>query len=131
MNKKYSDEWFSKANKDYDTAIELFKLNKDKFYEIILFHIQQCVDKYLKGFLAFHNIKINNTHSIEKLLIQANAIDDFSSVLNIIQLTPFAVNIRYPGDEFQFSKEDVKEYIDLADKTIKLIKFLIAEDRLL
>ncbi len=131
MNKQYKDEWLEKANKDYKSAITLLDKNENDLYENVAFHCQQCVEKYLKGFLAYHNKEINRTHSIEKILKQCQVIEDFSSVKNSIKLTVFAVNLRYPGEVIELEKDKINEYLNDTKKVIKLVKDLLAEDRLL
>ncbi len=131
MNKKYSDEWFEKAHKDFKTVIELASKEDDDYHEIIAFHCQQNIEKNLKGFLAFHNKPIDKTHSLEKILREVNEIDDFSSVKNIIGLTAFAVNIRYPGENIIFTDKELGEIINLCKKVKAILGNYLSDERLL
>ncbi len=130
MNKEYSQEWFDKADKDYFTVVELFKSRNSLFYEIILFHCQQCAEKYLKGFLGYHNKTIEKTHSIQKILVECNKIDDFSSLEELHNLSHYAVGIRYPGNETIVEDKYMFKYIELTEKCMELVKFYISDERL-
>ena len=131
MNKQYSKEWFEKAEKDLKTAKYLFTKKDTDFFENIAFLCQQFVEKYLKGFLAFHNKPIDKTHIIEKLLWHCNKIDDFSSVKNVAGLSIFAVNRRYPGDNTILTKEEIDEIIQQCKQVKKLIQEFLSKDRLI
>ncbi len=49
MVKKEVEEWFAKAEKDFDEAKFLFAQNRP--LEDVAFFLHQTVEKYLKGFL--------------------------------------------------------------------------------
>lgn len=59
--------WFKKAENDLRTA-EYTMTMDDPPYDTVCFHTQQCAEKYLKGFLAFHKIDFPKTHSLEDLV---------------------------------------------------------------
>ena len=64
MNRKeLVKEWFFIADKDLGSAIFL-KNMKPVPLEIICYHCQQCAEKYLKGFLAFKEEKIEKSHDL-------------------------------------------------------------------
>ncbi|MBI2059190.1 MAG: HEPN domain-containing protein [Nitrospirae bacterium] len=65
------------------------------------FHAQQCVEKYLKGFLVLHRITFPKTHDLEHLLSEAVEKDPLMEVLrrDTAALKPYSVEIRYPGEE--------------------------------
>jgi HEPN domain-containing protein len=84
-------------------------------YEIICFHCQQAVEKYLKWFLVLHNIdppKIHDLEELEKLC--ENILPDFSEILEkCAQLTGYGVVSRYPSD-MQLEKEDMDRSLEYA-----------------
>ncbi len=125
------EEWFDKADKDLETAIELAKLKNHRFDENIGFHCQQYVEKYLKGFLIHHEIKFRKTHSIAEVWYQCNQLEDFSSIKEVTGFSNYAVTIRYPGDEIILTENDINEMIEQCIKTKKLVKSYLSEDRLL
>lgn len=64
--------------------------------QILLFHLQQAVEKFLKALLSKKNIKFPRTHDIEKLIeiCERNGINLPDYIEDFIDLTPFAVEFR-------------------------------------
>jgi len=61
MNPETVRQWFTKANNDLKTGKD--ELNTENpATDTVCFHAQQCAEKYLKGFLAFHDQEIKKTH---------------------------------------------------------------------
>ncbi|MBI2059738.1 MAG: HEPN domain-containing protein [Nitrospirae bacterium] len=93
--------WVSKAEADFKAAAKLVSLRQKGMPDIVCFHAQQCVEKYLKGFLTLHNIMFPKTHDLRELLDLASGIDPLVQVVRdaAIGLNVYAVTVRYPGDE--------------------------------
>jgi HEPN domain-containing protein len=70
MSRKYAKEWRQKAEEDYLTIVVLSRQRKRRLPDVICFHGQQCVEKYLKALLAKHNIKVPKSHDLEFLTDQ-------------------------------------------------------------
>ena len=66
--------------------------------EIICYHCQQSAEKYLKGFLALRGEEIQKTHDLTRLNKGCQKYDkDFKQIEDdLLMLTDYAVNIRYP-----------------------------------
>ncbi len=47
-------EWVAKAEGDLRAAAQILKIEKDCPTETVVFHAQQCVEKYLKAVLRIH-----------------------------------------------------------------------------
>lgn len=92
-------QWLDKAEIDYRTAQRLLQ-DDEPIRESIAFHCQQAVEKYLKAFLVMLQIEFPKTHSIGQLLDLVGSVDSplASSLEETVALTPFGVQIRYPGD---------------------------------
>lgn len=71
--KVLSKRWFDAAERDLDTAQKLFKV--EHFTDTICYHAHQAVEKYLKGFLVFNNVKPPCTHNLPKLLRMCDKLD--------------------------------------------------------
>jgi len=120
---KIVKEWFNKGQKDIEDAE--FLLDNNRAAENISFHIQQALEKYLKGFLIFHGWKLEKIHDLVKLLGEAIKIDrsfnQFIKPLRII--TNFYVESRYPvGYEVAYTEQELKESVNQAKSLIILIK---------
>ncbi len=92
-------QWLDKADSDLD-AVEELSVHGDRFREIIAFHCQQAVEKYLKAFLVRHQVEFPKTHDIAKLVARCANIDEHlaAHLAHASVLTPYGVDARYPGD---------------------------------
>jgi HEPN domain-containing protein len=110
--------WIRKAESDLKTAKDEIQ-TENPATDTICFHSQQCIEKYLKAFLTYHQKRFGKTHNIAELIELCKEIDeDFEKLYDIKaeSLTPYAVEIRYP-DEFYFpSLEEAKEAIKIAEE---------------
>ncbi len=52
MNEKTVHLWIQKAEDDYEAGMLLMQARSPITW-IVCFHMQQCAEKYLKGFLSF------------------------------------------------------------------------------
>ena len=57
----YGDEYLRFANHG-------FPLSAWPSFRPIVYHAQQCAEKYLKGYLVFHGVDFPYTYSISRLL---------------------------------------------------------------
>jgi HEPN domain-containing protein len=54
--RKQALEWFERGNHDIETAQLLY--DEHGYTEIIAYHIQQAIEKYLKGYLVLKRIPL-------------------------------------------------------------------------
>jgi HEPN domain-containing protein len=91
-------QWFAKADHD----IEIVRRNlasEEPLTDVLCFHCQQAVEKYLKAFLVYHSIKPPRVHIIEDILIECGKIDPtFKDLHHVAYMSEFAVELRYPDD---------------------------------
>lgn len=97
--KAMTREWVDKAEADYAAALLLRKSRKKHSRDIVCFHLQQCVEKYLKARLEEAGIAIPKTHDLEKLLDLLVPIEPLWVTLRpaLAAITDYAVEVRYPG----------------------------------
>lgn len=122
-NKDIAKEWFMFGDFDINSSKFLLDM-RPKPLEIIAYHCQQCAEKYLKGFIAFHGGKIRKTHDLvvlnhdcKKYASQIDKIMD-----QCINLTDYGVLVRYP---FHM---DIQEYdIKIAIKDAEIVKQFIKD----
>ena len=120
--KPISKEWISKAEADWHSAGLLFRARKHPDYDGACFHTQQCAEKYLKARLEEAGIGFGKTHDLEKLLSITLSVEPAWSVLgqDLIFLTDFAVDYRYPGSSA--TKSEAKEAITRCGNVRKAIR---------
>jgi HEPN domain-containing protein len=110
--------WFKKAENDLINAENTIKMESPPT-DTICFHAQQCAEKYLKGFLTFHETDFPKTHSLEDLVLLCKDIaPNMESELDDIEvLSSYGVEVRYPDEiYYDIPKDDAQEAIDLAKK---------------
>ncbi|MCD6551379.1 HEPN domain-containing protein [Thermotoga sp.] len=109
--------WIQKAESDLKTARILME-SKGSPTESICFHSQQAVEKLLKAYLTFANIRVGKTHDIATLLeLCIEKDEDFKKLdlEKLEELTFYAVDVRYPDTFYIPSREEAKEALSLAE----------------
>jgi len=109
-------EWFYFADADFDSALILNNAYR-KHNEIICYHCQQAVEKYLKAFLCYNGVIPPKIHVLETLCALCS---DFDSSFNDIArdcayLSPFAVHARYPL-EIEITDINTVKSLEIAQK---------------
>ena len=109
--------WFKVDNEDLLAAEHELRY-EDAVLRTICFHSQQSVEKYLKGFLIYHNKEYPFTHNIALLIskIKEYELDIEFSDISADQLTAYAVEARYPDPEFLISQERAKHTFEIAQE---------------
>lgn len=115
-------DWLQKAEVDFESARILSRKRKQNLVDAVCFHSQQCAEKYLKALLTQHRIPFPKTHDLVELLQLTLAIEPTLELLrpDLIQLRPFAVDVRYPG-EFA-TKKEAKSSLKAMDHVRERIK---------
>jgi HEPN domain-containing protein len=92
-------EWVDKAEADFAAALLLRRSRKKHTRDIVCFHLQQCVEKYLKARLEEAGAGFPKTHDLERLLDLALVLEPMWAILRpaLAAITDYAVEIRYPG----------------------------------
>lgn len=116
-NKKeslYARDWFVKAKNDLEAAEIL--INSDNL-QVASFHIQQAIEKYLKGYLLSKGWYLRRIHDLEELLDESISRDaDFTTYRTLCQTaTEYYTEERYPF--LVNSKLNKKEMKDILENT--------------
>ena len=120
--------WLLKAESDLRTAQILIK-DENPPTDSICFHAQQAVEKLLKAYLTYLDIKAPKTHDIATLLELCLSVDEKFKELDqekLEELTFYAVEIRYPDTFYQPSIEEAREALK---QVINLKKFILKKLR--
>ena len=91
--KQYIERWYIKAEHDLITARTMLEHNP-LVLDVVCFHCQQAVEKYLKAFLASNEKEIIKTHNLNFLQAQCTEIDNDFNSFDFKQLGEFAVDVR-------------------------------------
>ena len=93
-------EWIIKAEQDYQTAVVMARKRKVPVPDVVGFHSQQCIEKYLKALLVLKKLDFPKTHDLLDLLAILTENEPLLDVLkpDLRILNPFSVQFRYPGE---------------------------------
>ncbi len=118
-----SKEWFKYAERDLESARFLMKMHPVPI-EIICYHCEQSVEKYLKGYLILKQNNVEKTHDLGLLNKKYLLIDStFSEIEDeCLELIPYGVQVRYPY-ELEVTEQDMENAIVCAEK---IQRFIIA-----
>ena len=123
MKEQVVKEWIERGIHDLEVANIL--LAEEEYSDVVLFHIHQAVEKYLKGFLIYKGWGLKKIHDIELLITEAMSFDDeFQKYLDLgRELTAFYYEERYPpGPITSYSKEEIEEILEEAEEIIDKLK---------
>lgn len=110
--------WMKKVESDLKVVKHIITIDEPPT-DILCFHCQQAVEKYLKAFLTFRDVRVSKTHDMDiimNLCIEQDEEFERLDKKKISDLSYYAVEIRYP-EEFYFpTLNETKEYFTLALK---------------
>jgi len=80
------------------------------------FHCQQAVEKALKAFLVYKGVLFDRVHNLVYLLDLCETIEpDFAALRDAAErLTPYAVEVRYPGDILELPVQEAQQALTAA-----------------
>lgn len=116
-------DWFAQGDMDIQAAEIL--LSQQGPRPIVAFHIQQAIEKYLKGFLISTGWPLRRIHDLEILIQEALDRDtDFAPFLTPCQrITEYYIESRYPlGISTHFDQESLETDIETTKALISLVR---------
>ncbi len=91
----YPYEWLDWAEQDWEVV--RMSLNRG-FVFVAAYHLQQAVEKWLKGFLLYHGWQLERTHDLENLLKEAvkhePSLQKYQPMCHRVK---YFIAARYPG----------------------------------
>ena len=108
-------QWLVRAEADLAVAERLLP-EGDRHAWAVAFHSQQAVEKFLKAFLVRWQIEFPKTHDLAQILGLVEAKDKVlaKSLCDATALTPYGVEVRYPGDSPKATSDDARHAVQLA-----------------
>ncbi len=120
--KKQAAEWFERGRHDIETSQLLY--DERGYTDSIVYHIQQALEKYLKGYLILHGEKPSKIHELDTLLNHIGTFDNsFSDFLDLCEkASRYYIEDRYPpGPPVEYEYEEIKGDLDRAWQLIRKI----------
>lgn len=132
MNEEKRDEirkWLIKSQHDLGSAHRLME-GKEPYLDTAVYHCQQAVEKALKAFLTYHDIEFEKTHDLTELLEACVTVEPaFASWRWVAEeLTPYAIQFRYPADILEPERGEAEEALQHARLVLDFILDLLPED---
>lgn len=129
MKQEIVCRWIKKAENDLKIVEHLLNV-EDAPKDILCFHIQQAVEKYLKAYLTWNEMRVKKTHDMESILNLCIEKDKEFEKLNkekISRLTIYAVEARYPEEYFEPMVNEVRELYMVAKEVKNFVKKKLRE----
>ena len=123
-------EWMTKAENDLKTAVHTLDLGEECPTDMVCFHAQQCVEKYLKAVLVLDGIDFPKIHDIGELvaLLPQESVNLDITVEEQRRLTEYATVTRYPGDYEPISLVEAREAVGIAKQMRDKIRPLLSKE---
>lgn len=92
-------KWLIKSQHDLGSARRLME-GEEPYLDTAVYHCQQAVEKALKAFLTYHDTVFEKSHDLTELLEVCVSIEPALESWRRVaeELTPYAVQFRYPTD---------------------------------
>ena len=121
MGKEDYKIWLQRADSN-------FKLAKEGKVEGVLledlcFEAQQAAEKALKALLIYVSDKYQKVHAFSVLLDDLEKhIEIPNFIIEVLDLSDYAVQTRYPGDYYPVSDDEYDRAISIAEQVINWVK---------
>ena len=103
---------------------------KDIVYEDLCFEAQQSAEKALKALLIYFRGNFPKVHSFNVLLNHLQKhVGIPKYIQDVLELSDYAVQARYPGDYFPVTKEEYKKAVKISQKILLWVKKTIKEEQ--
>ena len=122
---EYIKNWLFRANEDIAVIKSLVNAGVEYYTSSICFHAQQASEKFLKAYLAYHDVDFPRTHDLDFLLIECQKINKEAFQIDFKSLTDFGVSVRYPDDFYIPDEKEALEYRDTAISVKEIVERLI------
>ena len=122
---EYIKNWLFRANEDIAVIKSLVNAGAEYYTSSICFYAQQASEKFLKAYLAYHDVDFPRTHDLDFLLLECQKIDKEAFQIDFKSLTDFGVSVRYPDDFYIPDEKEALEYRDTAISVKEIVERLI------
>jgi HEPN domain-containing protein len=118
-------EWVQIAEGDLATARREHSVRTDANLRAVAFHLQQAVEKLMKGVLRTKGIEAPKTHDLEVLesILRSRGVDPGANSDELGALATAAVEARYPGAPI--SEDDARFLLAIAEKVWAALRPLV------
>jgi HEPN domain-containing protein len=119
--------WVERAESDlWAAALMLKHGGASRAPDVVCFHAQQCIEKYLKAVLTWRSISFPRTHDLTALFarLPETSRPDLAAE-QIDALTRYASLTRYPGDYEPLALSEARRAVTLARRVRRQARRLL------
>jgi len=110
--------WMDNARADL--ALARIPLPEGVQFEQLCFHAQQAAEKSMKAVLLHRHVDFPFTHNLQVLLnLLQGSMSIPDELREVIDLNPYAVSTRYPGETEPVTENDYLDAIRLATLAVR------------
>lgn len=122
-------KWLIKSQHDLGSARRLME-GDEPYLDTAVYHCQQTVEKALKAFLTYHDVEFGKTHDLTELLELCVVVEPaFASWRRVAEeLTPYAVQFRYPADLLEPERSEAEDAFEYARSFMDFVLGLLPEE---
>lgn len=116
-------QWVRKAEHDLEAANRIMAIEEGCPFDTVCFHCQQAAEKYLKCLLTYLGIQAPRTHDLKALAALIPADQGISlRITELVELNPYAVDVRYADDWREPQLADAKRALTLASQVRQAVR---------
>jgi|YNPNPStandDraft_1061719.scaffolds.fasta_scaffold55033_6 HEPN domain-containing protein len=121
--------WLRKSQSDLGSARQLLQ-GPQVYLDTAVYHCQQAAEKALKAFLTYHDISFARTHDLTELVALAESANPaLGTWMPAAQeLTPYAVQFRYPGDMLEPESAEAAHALQQAEALVAFVLTLLPDE---
>ena len=109
-------QWAEKAEHDLTAARDLLEHSSNCPFDVVCFHAQQAVEKYMKALLVSLSITFPKTHDLRKLFdLMPDPAKKLFKIEDLLLVNRYAIDARYPGDYEPITRTNAKRAIRIAE----------------
>lgn len=120
--------WLTKAENDLLAGRRILEGGMPESYDTVSFHAQQAAEKALKALLVRHQVAFRKGHNLAELLELVDSVElGTREALGAIgELTPYAVEGRYPAGLPSVDRDEAARHVALADAAVVYVRSRLA-----
>jgi len=129
VKRELLEQWIAKAERNLDTA-QHFLSEALPYPDLIGLHARFAAEQYLKAFLVQHQIEFTKINDLGELVERVATVDTALArhLRDVAALNVYDVDVCYPSEAPEATREAVEEAVALAAKARELIRSALELD---
>jgi HEPN domain-containing protein len=128
MTTEEFEDWLRRAESNLRIARRA--RGEGVFLEDLCFEAQQATEKALKALLIYVSGDYPRVHAFALLLERLEQhVTVPEPIREVVELSDYAVQIRYPGDYYPVSEEEYERALELAERALRWVRSQMGQRR--